>query len=92
MSNVNHWAPVVLLSRFLGDVMIVMTTIRTKITDHGECVDASGSKGGCGARQFLGAARADGDLRSHFAQGRGDLQAETARAAGDERDLIPKLE
>ena len=45
-----------------------------------------------GARQFLGAARADGDLRSHFAQGRGDLQAETARAAGDERDLIPKLE
>src|SRR5690606_26894586 len=45
-----------------------------------------------GLGQFVGLARGDGHARAHLAQGLRHLQAEPARAAGDERRLAGQIE
>ena len=42
--------------------------------------------------QLVGLARGDRDLAAHLAQPLGDLQAQAARAAGDERHLALEVE
>jgi hypothetical protein len=55
-------------------------------------LDAQAFQVRLGLRQFVGLARRDGEFGAHLAQRLGHLQAQAARAAGDQGDLAGQIE
>jgi hypothetical protein len=63
-----------------------------EVVDYREGLDAAGREVSLGVLEFRRLARADRNPGAHLTQGFSHLQAEAARAAGDQRHLALELE